>query len=184
MTLWCGRRLQGDRNSGLAVARIRRGACAPRSLSVRTTSIEVGSNHCKSSKTRTSGCARAPAAPKRPLPPTACGEPHQAEGLASVQVNRNVDERRDQRRILRGVELDVRQRTDSSSASRRSGATSGPPNRARPQPRTGCSGVFCKSCDELHPIDECGVSPSCARNSSTSRDLPMPGSPTINTNCP
>jgi hypothetical protein len=66
-------------------------------------------------------------------------------------------------------------RSDSSSASRRSGATSGPPNLVRPHPTTGCSGVFCNSCDELHSIHECLVSRSLARNSSTRRDLPMPG---------
>ena len=40
MTLWCGRKFQGGRNSGRAVARIRRGACAPRSLSACTRAVE------------------------------------------------------------------------------------------------------------------------------------------------
>ena len=49
-------------------------------------------------------------------------------------------------------------RSDSGSASRRSGAaTSGPPNLTRPHPRTGCNGVFCNSCDEFHSIHECGL---------------------------
>ena len=66
-------------------------------------------------------------------------------------------------------------RSDSSSASAPLMTTSGPPNLVRPHPTTGCSGVFCNSCDELHSIHECLVSRSLARNSSTRRDLPMPG---------
>jgi hypothetical protein len=39
--------------------------------------------------------------------------------------------------------------------------------------------VFCNSCEDVHSTQVCGVSASRARNSSISRDLPRPGSPTI-----
>ena len=67
----------------------------------------------------------------------------------------------------------------SSRSARRCSAGASAPNRWRPHSAIGCSGVFCNSCDALHSTQVCGVSPSLARNSSTSRDLPMPGSPTI-----
>ena len=47
----------------------------------------------------------------------------------------------------------------SSSASRRSAGTSAPPKRWRPHSAIGCSGVFCKSCEQLHSTQVCGVSP-------------------------
>ena len=74
-------------------------------------------------------------------------------------------------------------RSASSSASRLPAGTSDPPNRTRPHPSKGWNGVFCKSWEELHSTQECGLSANWPRNSSISRDLPMPGSPTIRTNC-
>ena len=50
----------------------------------------------------------------------------------------------------------------SRSASRRSAGTSAPPKRWRPHSAIGCSGVFCKSCEQLHSTQVCGVSPSRA----------------------
>jgi hypothetical protein len=50
----------------------------------------------------------------------------------------------------------------SNSASRRSAGTSAPPKRARPHSAIGCSGVFCKSCEQLHSTQVCGTSPSRA----------------------
>ena len=70
-------------------------------------------------------------------------------------------------------------RVDSRSASRDSGATSGPPNRCFPHSTNGWSAVFCSNCDEAHSTQEWGVSASRPRNSSMRRDLPRPGSPTI-----
>ena len=72
----------------------------------------------------------------------------------------------------------------SSSASRFRPSTSAPPKRARPHSAAGCSGVFCNSCEDAHSIQVCGVSASRARNSSISRDLPRPGSPTISESWP
>ena len=57
-------------------------------------------------------------------------------------------------------------------------------NAGGPIRRSGASGVFCNSCDDDNSTQVCGVSPSFKRNSSTRRDLPMPGSPTIRTNWP
>jgi hypothetical protein len=33
-----------------------------------------------------------------------------------------------------------------------------PPNRSRPNSAIGCSGVFCRSCEQLHSTQVCGVS--------------------------
>ena len=44
--------------------------------------------------------------------------------------------------------------------------------------------MFCNSCEDAHSTQVCGVSASRARNSSISRDLPRPGSPTISESCP
>ena len=46
----------------------------------------------------------------------------------------------------------------SRSASRRSAGTSAPPKRCRPHSAIGCSGVFCRSCEQLHSTQVCGVS--------------------------
>ena len=59
-----------------------------------------------------------------------------------------------------------------------------PPKRWRPHSAIGCNGVFCSSCDDENSAQVCGVSPSFKRNSSTRRDLPMPGSPTTSANWP
>ena len=75
-------------------------------------------------------------------------------------------------------------RVFSRSASRRSAGTSAPPKRWRPHSAIGCSGVFCKSCEQFHSTQVCGTSRSRAWNSSIRRDLPSPGSPTISTNWP
>ena len=58
------------------------------------------------------------------------------------------------------------------------------PKRSRPHSAIGCSGVFCKSWDALHSLQVCGVSAKREWNSSISRDLPRPGSPTIRTSWP
>jgi hypothetical protein len=72
----------------------------------------------------------------------------------------------------------------SRSARRCSGDTSALPKRMRPHSASGCRGVFCKSCEQLHSTQVCGVSRRRARNSSIRRDLPSPGSPTISISCP
>ena len=59
MTPWWERKLHDGRNSGLAVAMIKSGACPPRSASARIRSSEVGSAQCRSSNAIASGCDRA-----------------------------------------------------------------------------------------------------------------------------
>src|SRR5262249_12621712 len=59
---------------------------------------------------------------------------------------------------------------------------SAPPNRWRLHSAIGCKGGFCKSCEQLHSTQVCGVSRSRECNSSIRRDLPSPGSPTMSTN--
>ena len=165
---------------------MRIGARAPLSLSACTRSIEVGSNHCKSSRTRTSGwlrraaggcpldhCGQLTAARSPPAKDWACG---QAE--RECRPSGQAKERASRRRAGRQREV-IRVRPGAARKS-----TSGPPNLTRPHPRIGCSGVFCSNCDELHSTQECRLSASWPRNSSTSRDLPMPVSPTIRTFCP
>jgi hypothetical protein len=75
-------------------------------------------------------------------------------------------------------------RVFSRSASCCSTAVSLPPNRWRPHSAIGCNGEFCRSCEQLHSVQVCGVSRRRVCSSSTRRDLPYPGSPTIRTNCP
>ena len=50
----------------------------------------------------------------------------------------------------------------SRSTRRVSAGTSAPPNRWRPHSVIGCSGVFCRSWEQLHSTQVCGVSPSRA----------------------
>ena len=50
----------------------------------------------------------------------------------------------------------------SSSARRCAAGTSAPPKRWRPHSAIGCSGVFCRSCEQLHSTQVCGVSASRA----------------------
>ena len=160
------------------------GACAQRSLSACKRSIDVGSNHCKSSRTRTSGWLRAPAIAHSTIAANCLRRISSGERLGKRSGGTGMSTSGASRGACVAGSSLTAARSDSSSASRCSGATSGPPNLARAHPRTGWSGVFCNSCDELHSIHECGLSANWLRNSSTSRDLPMPGSPTIRTNCP
>ena len=145
-------------------------------------SSEVGSAHCRSSKASTIGCDRAPPEPRRhrrQLPaPHLLGR----EFRGAVRRQRDVDERRESGAYSAGSSP-TSCRVFSRSA-RRCSAGRSAPNRRRPHSATGCSGVFCNSCDDDHSTQVCGVSPSRARNSSISRDLPIPGSPTISTSWP
>jgi hypothetical protein len=72
-------------------------------------------------------------------------------------------------------------RNEPSRSASRCSAGAPVANRNRPHSAIGCKGVFCRSCDALHSTHVCGVSANREWNSSTSRDLPRPGSPTINT---
>ena len=74
---------------------------------------------------------------------------------------RNVEERREQGSILRRIELDLRERTFQFREPPL-GGTSAPPKRWRPHSAIGCSGVFCRSCEQLHSTQVCGVSASRA----------------------
>ena len=122
-----------------------------------------------------SGACEKPGRHRRQLP---ASQFLRREFRRAVLGQRDVEQRREQGRIFCRVETDLR-RVFSRSASRCSSGASGPPKRSRPHSATGCSGVFCNSCDDDHSTQVCGVSPSRARNSSISRDLPKPGSPTI-----
>ena len=87
------------------------GACAPRSASACSTSSEVGSAQCRSSKASTIGWVRAPASTQA----------DERRELAAAQFlgrkfrnaarrQRRVDHRREQRRIFGGVEPDRAER--------------------------------------------------------------------------
>ena len=101
----------------------------------------------------------------------------------AVLRQRNIDQRREQRRVFGRVQADQILRVSSRSA-RRCSAGRSAPNRWRPHSATGCIGVFFNNCDDDHSTHVWGVSPSRARNSSISRDLPMPGSPTTRASWP
>ena len=96
---------------------------------------------------------------------------------------RDFHQRREQRRIFGGVETDQPKRILEVGEALAPAARSAP-NRWRPHSAIGCKGVFCNSCDDDHSTKVCGVSPSFKRNSSTRRDLPMPGSPTTSASWP
>jgi hypothetical protein len=184
ITPWCERNFQGGRNSGRVVAKISSGACVPRSASACSTSSEVGSAQCRSSNASTSGWVRALASTH-------------VESAASWRLRNSSGESFGARPEGSGTSITgassgaysagsspTEPSAASSSARRFSPATSAPPKRARPHSAIGCSGVFCSNCEDVHSTQVCGVSASRARNSSISRDLPRPGSPTISESCP
>ena len=150
----------------------------------RKTSSVVGSAQCRSSRVSTTGCARAPAITqlvsaancrRRNSSGAKIGLRSGGTGMSRSGASKGT--------FSAGSSL-ISARVFSRSESRRSAGTSAPPNRWRPHSAIGCSGVFCKSCEQLHSTQVCGVSRSRAWNSSMSRDLPIPGSPTISTNWP
>ena len=160
------------------------GARAAPSIIACTTSIDVGSNHCRSSTTRTSGWLREPAIAHSTIATLWARRISSGESLGKRSGGTGTPTIGASSGASFAASSLTSARSDSSSASRRSAATSDPPNRTRPHPSTGWNGVFCKSCEELHSTHECGLSANWPRNSSISRDLPMPGSPTIRTNWP
>ena len=174
----------GRAELGRAVARMKSGAWAPRSASASMRSSVVGSAQCRSSKASTSGWVRAPAST-------------QAASAASWRLRNSSGDSFSARPGGSGASMTGASRgaysagssptepsAASSSARRFSPSTSAPPKRTRPHSAIGCSGVFCNSCEDAHSTQVCGVSASRARNSSISRDLPRPGSPTISESCP
>ena len=146
-------------------------------------SSEVGSAQCRSSKASTTGCVRAPARTQAVI--AANCRRRNSSGAVSV---RGPPARGYRPAARAGAHIRLGRGRSAAECSRgRRGAVrraASAPNRWRPHSAIGCSGVFCKSCDDDHSTQVCGVSPSRARNSSISRDLPMPGSPTIWTNWP
>ena len=179
MTLWCERTLQGGRNSGRVVAMISNGACAPRSASARMRSSEVGSAQCRSSKASTTGCVRAPARYHAISAANCRRRSSSGASFATRSSGSGISTSGASRDAYSEASRPISVRVCSRSASGRPSGASAPPKRRRPHSAMGCSGVFCKSCDDDHSAQVCGVSPSRARNSSISLDLPKPGSPTI-----
>ena len=160
------------------------GAGAPRSASAFIRSSVVGSAQCRSSKASTSGCVRAPASSqatiaascrRRSSSGASFGARSSGSGMSSSGASSGA--------CSPGSSFTCAS-VASSSARRFSAGVSAPPKRWRPHSASGCSGVFCNSCEDDHSTQVCGVSASFWRNSSISRDLPRPGSPTIWTNLP
>ena len=175
MTLWCERMLQGGRNSGRAVARMSSGACAPRSASARMRSSEVGSAHCRSSKASTTGCERAPARTQA-TERASCRRRNSSGAKERLAVLRqgDVDQRREQRRMFGGVEADQPQ---ACSRGRRGAARRAHPRQIAAGPIRRSDAAACSARAARRSIrPRCAASrASRARNSSISRDLPMPG---------
>ncbi len=183
--LWCERILQGARNSGRVVATRSSGACAPRSASAWMRSSDVGSAQCRSSKASTTGWVLAPAR-SRAIIAASC----RRRSSSGAEFRRRVPRAAEYRAAAREVapySLDV----ELYLGERR--LEVGEPlfgwniltaEASRPHSATGCRGVFCRSWDEFHSTQVCGVSPSRDGTPRSSRDLPRPGSPTIRTNWP
>ncbi len=183
MTLWWERRLQGGWNSGRAVARMSSGACAPRSARVCIRSSEVGSAQCRSSNASATGWDRAPA--RNHVVSAASCRRRNSSG-ASLAA-RSSGSGMSTSGAINGAYSEASRpmsRSVFSRSARRRSAGSSAPKRWRPHSAIGCKGVFCNSCDDENSTKVWGASPSVARNSSTRRDLPMPGSPTMSASWP
>ena len=78
----------------------------------------------------------------------------------AVRGQRNVDAAARARAQYSAGSRPISRSVFSRSARRCSAGASWPPKRSRPHSAIGCSGVFCRSCEALHSIQVCGVSPS------------------------
>ncbi len=183
-TAWCERIPQGARNSGRVVATTSSGACAPRSASAWMRSSDVGSAQCRSSKASTTGWVLAPARSRATIAASCRLRSSSGPNFGARSAGSGISSSGARSVAVSWTSSFTWASVVSRSASRLSAATSWPPKRARPHSATGCRGVFCRSWDEFHSTQVCGVSPSREWNSSTSRDFPSPGSPTIWTNWP
>ena len=186
MTLWCEPQAPGRAEfRSRRRHEMRRGACAPRSLSARTRSIEVGSAQCKSSKTRTSGCdSRAGERTRPPSPPIAGVAIHPARRLASVSGGTGMSTAaRPAAHIPRRPDLMSCEDRFSSSASRRSRAcrrtaiTRAVP--IRPQDAAAYSARVATNTTRPRSVASRRAARETLRPAATS---PKPGSPTIRTN--
>ena len=174
-TLWCERMPHGGRNSGRAVATMKSGASAPRSARARMRSSEVGSAQCRSSKAIAIGCCRAAASVQAVIAANCRRRSSSGAKLKPRPGGNGMSTIGAMSGAYSAASRPMRLSVFSRSARRWSAGVSAPPNRSRPHSATGCRGVFCNNCEDDHSEKVCGVSPSLKRNSSTSRDLPMPG---------
>jgi hypothetical protein len=184
MTLWWERRLQGGRNSGRAVTIIKSGAVRPRSARACIRSSVVGSAQCRSSNASAAGCERAPAR-NHAISAASCRRRSSSGGrLAGRPGGKGMLTRGATSGACSAGSRPISCKVFSRSARRWPAGVSASPKRWRPHSAIGCNGVFCNSCDDENSTQVCGVSPSFRRNSSTRRDLPMPGSPTTSASWP
>ena len=180
-------RAHGSRARGIPAASSRRPAKRRLRAALgepRMRSSEVGSAQCRSSKASTTGCERAPARTQAVIAASCRRRNSSGANFAARSSGSGMSTSGASRGAYSAASRPISPRVFSRSARRRSSAASAPPNRSRPHSAIGCRGVFCRSCEAAHSTQVCGVSASLARNSSISRDLPMPGSPTIWTNWP
>ncbi len=177
---------QGGRNSGRAVAKMRIGAARAPAVAQRL--HEVNRRRVEPLQILKDENERLVAVARRsttgPWQPTDSGKICSGErlGMRSGGTGMPFDHRAKQRSELPGVELDVSEEAISSSASRRSGRHlwSAEPDASPPE----VASSPCSAATATNSIQPKSVvcRPVGPRNSSTSRDLPMPGSPTIRTN--
>ena len=147
-------------------------------------SSEVGSAQCRSSKASATGCERAPARTQAVIAASCRRRNSSGVRLAALSLDSGMSTSGASSGAYSLASKPISLRVFSRSA-RRLSAGSPAPNRWRPHSATGCIGVFCSSCDDDDSSSEaCGTSTSWARNSSISRDLPIPGSPTTSANWP
>jgi hypothetical protein len=160
IVLWCERIPQGGRNSGRVVARMNKGASAPRSAMPRSTSPVVGSAQCKSSNASTTCCTRAPAITQL-VSAASCRRRNSSGAKAAARsFGSGISRRGASNDTLSAGSSFTCASELSRSARRRSAGTSAPPKRCRPHSAIGCSGVFWRSCEQLHSTQVCGVSES------------------------
>ena len=152
MTLWCERTLQGGRNSGRVVATMSSGACAPRSASARMRSSEVGSAQCRSSKASTTGCVRAPARIQAVIAASCRRRNSSGANFAARSSGSGISTSGASRGAYSAGSRPIRPQTCSRGRRGAVRRAASAPKRCRPHSAIGCSGVFCRSCDD-DPFD-------------------------------
>ena len=137
-----GTRAVSWRRGAAALARRARPATGMRSS-------DVGSAQCRSSKARTTGCVRAPARNHAVIAASCRRRNSSGANFAARSWGSGMSTSG----AIRGA-YSPRSRPTSRSvfsrSARRCSAGRSSPNRCRPHSASGCSGVFCKSCEAHH----------------------------------
>ncbi len=123
----------------------------------------VGSAQCKSSIASATGCERAPARTQATIAAN-CRRRNSSGGRLGTRLAGNGMSTIGASRGAYSAGSRPTNFSVPSRSARRCSAGSSAPNRWRPHSANGCKGVFCRSCDDDHSTQVCGVSPRRARN--------------------